>query len=275
MTAEHIIMPLHELAELAVLDAYGVLPDADLLRFEQAFLATSPEVQAELRRIQADIATDERLLPICEPPTELRAKVLGRIRTAMDLSRASEIDADIARLRHPAMQAAEQNPNFLSSVWTWRMAALLLLGVVLTLVATNTSNQRHFEQLSLEAMRLQATHEFEVAMGDQYQPFMELMRRPDVEHAYLSADGGHGFVRLSIDETSGRVFVMAMDLVGHEGPCRLEVSSEAGELLSATDLRTDRYIDAATMEVDPAVLANATVRLVDGLGRIIATTRLT
>jgi len=275
MTAEHIIMPLHELAELAVLDAYGVLPDADLLRFEQAFLATSPEVQAELRRIQADIATDERLLPICEPPTELRAKVLGRIHAAMDLSRASEIDADIARLRHPAMQAAEQNPNFLSSVWTWRMAALLLLGVVLTLVATNTSNQRHFEQLSLEAMRLQATHEFEVAMGDQYQPFMELMRRPDVEHAYLSADGGHGFVRLSIDETSGRVFVMAMDLVGHEGPCRLEVSSEAGELLSATDLRTDRYIDAATMEVDPAVLANATVRLVDGLGRTIATTRLT
>jgi hypothetical protein len=275
MTAEHIIMPLHELAELAVLDAYGVLPDADLLRFEQAFLATSPEVQAELRRTQADIATDERLLPTCEPPTELRAKVLGRIRTAMDLSRASEIDADVARLRHPAMQAAEQNPNFLSSVWTWRMAALLLLGVVLTLVATNTSNQRHFEQLSLEAMRLQATHEFEVAMGDQYQPFMELMRRPDVEHAYLSADGGHGFVRLSIDETSGRVFVMAMDLVGHEGPCRLEVSSEAGELLSATDLRTDRYIDAATMEVDPAVLANATVRLVDGLGRTIATTRLT
>jgi hypothetical protein len=173
------------------------------------------------------------------------------------------------------MQAAGQNPNFLSSVWTWRMAALLLLGVVLTLVATNTSIQRHFEQLSLEAMRLQATHEFEVAMGDQYQPFMELMRRPDVEHAYLSADGGHGFVRLSIDETSGRVFVMAMDLVGHEGPCRLEVSSEAGELLSATDLRTDRYIDAATMEVDPAVLANATVRLVDGLGRTIATTRLT
>ena len=275
MTAEHIFMPLHELAELAVLDAYGMLPDADLLRFEQDFLATSPEVQAELRRIQADIATDERLLPTCEPPAELRAKVLGRIRAAMDLSRASEIDNDVARLRHPAMQTAAQNPNFLSSVWTWRMAALLLLGVVLTLVATNTSNQRHFEQLSLEAMRLQATHEFEVAMGDQYQPFMELMRRPDVKHAYLSADGGHGFVRLSIDETSGRVFVMAMDLVGHEGPCRLEVSNEAGELLSATGLRTDRYIDAATMEVDPAVLANATVRLVDGLGRTIATARLT
>ena len=275
MTGEHIHMPLHELAELAVLDAYGVLPDADLLRFEQAFLATSPEVQSELRRIQANIATDERLLPTCEPPKELRDKVLGRIRAAMDLSQASEIDTDVTRFRHPAVQAAEQNPNFLSSVWTWRMAALLLLGVVLTLVATNTSNQRHFEQLSLEAMRLQATHEFEVAMGDQYQPFMELMRRPDVEHAYLSADGGHGFVRLSIDETSGRVFVMAMDLVGHEGPCRLEVSSEAGELLSATDLRTDRYIDAATLTVDPTVLANATVRLVDGLGRTIATTRLT
>jgi hypothetical protein len=275
MTTEHIFMPSHELAELAVLDAYGMLPDADLLRFEQAFLATSPEAQAELRRIQADIATDERLLPACEPSAELRTKVIGRIRAAMDLSQASELDADIARFQHPAMQAAGQNPNFLSSVWTWRMAALLLLGVVLTLVATNTSNQRHFDQLNLEAMRLQATHEFEVAMGDQYQPFMELMRRPDVEHAYLSADGGHGFVRLSIDETSGRVFVMAMDLVGHEGPCRLEVSSEAGELLSATDLRTDRYIDAATMEVDPTILANATVRLIDGLGRTIATTRLT
>lgn len=275
MTTEHIFMPSHELAELAILDAYGMLPDADLLRFEQAFLATSPEAQAELRRIQADIATDERLLPACEPSAELRTKVIRRIRAAMDLSQASELDADIARFQHPAMQAARQNPNFLSSVWTWRMAALLLLGVVLTLVATNTSNQRHFDQLNLEAMRLQATHEFEVAMGDQYQPFMELMRRPDVEHAYLSADGGHGFVRLSIDETSGRVFVMAMDLVGHEGPCRLEVSNEAGELLSATDLRTDRYIDAATMEVDPTILANATVRLIDGLGRTIATTRLT
>jgi hypothetical protein len=275
MTTEHILMPSHELAELAVLDAYGMLPDADLLRFEQAFLAISPEAQAELRRIQADIATDERLLPACEPSAALRTKVIGRIRAAMDLSQASELDADIARFQHPAMQAAEQNSNFLSSVWTWRMAALLLLGVVLTLVATNTSNQRHFDQLNLEAMRLQATHEFEVAMGDQYQPFMELMRRPDVEHAYLSADGGHGFVRLSIDETSGRVFVMAMDLVGHEGPCRLEVSSEGGELLSATDLRTDRYIDAATMEVDPTILANATVRLIDGLGRTIATTRLT
>jgi hypothetical protein len=273
MTTAHIPMPSHELAELAVLDAYGVLPAADLLRFEQAFLATAPEVQAELRRIQADIATDERLLPTCEPPADLRGRVLDRIRAAMDLRTADDAVGEPLNFQH-AVQANVGSPNFLSSVWTWRMAALLLLGVVLTLVATNTSNQRHFEQLNLEAMRLHTAHEVEVALGAQYQPFMELMRTPDAVHAYLTAAGGDGFVRLSIDETTGQVFVLAMDLVGHDGPCRLEISTEGGELLAATELRTDRYIDAASLSVDPTLLANANIRLVDALGRTIATTRL-
>ncbi len=274
MTSDMTPLPSNELAELAILDTYGLLHDADLLRFEQAFMGSPPDVQAEIRRIQAEIATDERLLPTCEPPAELRERVLDRIRSAMALSTAGMLVSEPASFPHPVMRADAGRGTFFGSVWTWRMAALLLLGVVVTLVATNSSSQRHVEQLNLEAMRLITAHEVEVALADQYRPFMELMRTPEATHTYLAAPGGEGLVRVSIDERSGRAFVLAMDLVGHDGPCQIEITTADGTPLAAATLRTDRYLDAATMELDATLLAGATLRLTDGLGRTIAATRM-
>ncbi|MDP7029329.1 MAG: hypothetical protein QF733_03820 [Phycisphaerales bacterium] len=274
MTSETTPLTSNELAELAILDTYGLLHDAELLRFEQAFMGSPPDVQAEIRRIQAEIATDERLLPTCEPPAELKAKVLDRIRSAMALSTAGMLVSEPDAFPHPTMHRDSERGTFLGSVWTWRMAALLLLGVTITLVATNTSSQRHVDQLNLEAMRLITGHEVEVALADQYRPFMELMRTPEARHAYLAAAGGEGLVRVSIDESTGRAFVLAMDLVGHDGPCRLEITAADGTPLASAELRTDRYLDATTMDLDAALIAGATLHLTDGLGRTIATTRL-
>ena len=274
MTSDMTPLTSNELAELAILDTYGLLHDADLLRFEQAFVGSPPDVQAEIRRIQAEIATDERLLPTCEPPAELKEQVLDRIRSAMALSTAGMLVSDAESFPHPAMHQDAGDGKFLGSVWTWRMAALLLLGAVITLVATNTSSQRHVEQLNLEAMRLITAHEVEVALADQYRPFMELMRTPEARHAYLAAPGGEGLVRVSIDEASGRGFVLAMDLVGHDGPCQLKITAADGRQLASAELRTDRYLDAATIELDTTLLAGATLHLTDGLGRTIATTRM-
>ncbi len=275
MTSEHTSMPSHELAEMAILDAYGLLESPDQIRFEQAFMATTPDVQAEIRRIQEDIATDERLLPSVDPPEYLRARVLERIHAAMALNSAGLFMGDYAA--HQPVDALPFNAHrsgFLGSVWTWRMAALVLLGVCLTLVVTSTSSKRHFDRIMAEAVRLQTGQTIEKSLGEEYAPFLKMMNSPTARHQYLAAADGQGFIRLSVDEKTGECFLFAMDFMGYTGPCNVDITSSDGAVHRSATLRTDRIFDGIAMQFDPVSLPGATVRITDATGAMIATAKL-
>ncbi|MDP6890879.1 MAG: hypothetical protein QF471_06075 [Phycisphaerales bacterium] len=271
MTNTHIYMPPRELAELALLDAYGLLEAADQIRFEQAFLAVSPDVQAEIRRIQMEIVTDESLLPACEPPAELKIRVLDRIHAAMSMSTAGMLGMDEMPFQRHAAQIGPGG-RVLSSVWTWRMAALVLLGVCLTLIVMVNTGTRHFDRMFEEAMRLHTEQEVEMTLGENFQPYLELMRR-STSQQYLAVEGGRGMIRVSIDETSGDIFLLAMDLQSDDGPYSFSITAADGDTVATVAIRTDQYLDGVSLNVDPALIAGAAFELRDGTGRIIATTK--
>jgi hypothetical protein len=76
-------MTMHELIELAVLDAQGMLDPAEQAAFEAA-LASAPAVVREQVRIEQDRLCDiEHLLPEDMPRPELRELVVAAVRAAM------------------------------------------------------------------------------------------------------------------------------------------------------------------------------------------------
>jgi len=270
MTMKTDTMPPSELAELAVLDAFGLLEPPDQFRFEQAFLATTPDVQAEIRRIQADIATDEALLPMVDPPAELRARVLERIAAAMALSSINTLEPDQMAFQTPAPLARIGKGGILSSVWTWRMAALVLFGISLTLVVITMSNQQRFDRLVAELRQIQATDLVDSMLENEFDNCTELMGRPEAKQLYLASTTGRGLVRVSIDEQTGDMFLFAMDLAGLDGACTLEVTSADGTPLYETPFRTDRFFDGVSANIDPALLAGASFKLIDPDNRVLA-----
>lgn len=73
----------HELMELANLDTMGLLDETEREQFERGFQAATPGVQAQIRREQLRLSSDDSMLPQVEPPLGLRARVLNALREVM------------------------------------------------------------------------------------------------------------------------------------------------------------------------------------------------
>lgn len=87
-------MSVHELLEMASLDALGLLDADERKRFEDAFRAAPPSVQAMIRREQGRIARHDGILPDVDPPPGLRARVIAAVRRAMENVRAGKTTAN-------------------------------------------------------------------------------------------------------------------------------------------------------------------------------------
>ena len=267
--------PIQELAELATLDAYGLLEAADQFRFEQAFLAAPPDVQAEIRRIQSDIALDESLLPDGQPSLAMRQRVLDRIQAAMAMQALSDCQPTPAADTPPGPLARIEPPkSVLGSVWTWRMAALVLLGVCLTLVVTNMSANQNIKQLVAASERLQLGLELEDRAGDAFDSMIALMSSDTAKQMYLASPSGEGLVRISLDEQTGQMVCLAFGLTDHPGPCLIEIEDASGATIATAQLQSNQYVQAVAMTLDPAKLRGARFKLIDGQQQIIAATRV-
>jgi len=77
-------MTTHELLELASLDALGLLDPEERESFELAFRAATPALQAQIRREQLRLSNLDGMLPAVEPPPGLRARVMAKVREAID-----------------------------------------------------------------------------------------------------------------------------------------------------------------------------------------------
>jgi len=76
-------MTFQELIENAVLDAHGLLDEPERVEFERRLTASSPQIQAMVRRAQTRLTDLTDLLPEVEPPVSLRQAVIERVREAM------------------------------------------------------------------------------------------------------------------------------------------------------------------------------------------------
>ena len=73
-------MTMHDLLELAVLDAHGMLDDDERRGFERSLNAASEPVRRQIQREQARLVDLTGLLPEVSPPESLRERVLSAVR---------------------------------------------------------------------------------------------------------------------------------------------------------------------------------------------------
>jgi len=140
-------MSTHELIELAVLDAMGILEPHEADEFERAFAGASDGVRAQVRAEQARLVDIEDLLPEDQPRPELRGLVLAAVRAAIDTDRqpvAGRIGA-----RAP-VQPRIRNANRVSPAW--RAASVALAAVVVSLLVFNAQTRQIFSQAQQQAM---------------------------------------------------------------------------------------------------------------------------
>ena len=121
-------MTRQELLELAALDGLGLLDSYEAALYTRSFHHAPAAVQDEILRLQAEIASDESLLPDVEPEESLRERVLRKVAEAIE-----KVDAELAPLatigrNRRAADGNDRRSSFNSSGPFWRAAAFILTG---------------------------------------------------------------------------------------------------------------------------------------------------
>ncbi len=271
-----------ELVELATLDAFGLLPPADAVKFERAFMAVSMDVQSELRRIQDELATEDSILPEIEPSATLRSRVLAAV--AETIEAESDHLAPLATigitgttnpwLEEPGVHSADAsraapsasgNMRPLASVWTWRMAALILLGVAVSLAIFGSDAYRHSKLIANAYTGKITLDDIESRIGPQ---FNEFVSNPNCHHYYLASDTGSGLLRVAVNENTGEAFVFGLDLDPTIGSGELRLVSVDGSVHSLAIINTDQTVVGQSLGiVDLSLFASSTfghLEFVDG-----------
>ena len=145
-------MTRQELLELAALDALGLLDRYEAALYTRSFHHASAPVQDEIVRLQAEIASDESLLPLDEPDGTLRERVLRKVAEAIE-SEASEFAplATIGRRRRGSNESGGRS-SFGTSGPFWRAAAFILAGTVVVLAYFWTDAMKEHNELAKIAL---------------------------------------------------------------------------------------------------------------------------
>ncbi|MDG2200734.1 MAG: hypothetical protein P8K80_06090 [Phycisphaerales bacterium] len=266
---------MNELVELATLDAFGLLPAADAVKFEQAFMTASSEVQAEVRRIQADLAADSSSFDDEVPSAALRQRVLDAVAQTIEseVERLAPLatigNKDMVATGYQAGAPTPQNSGLLASVWTWRMAALIMFGVVVTLAVFNATSNREASMLATTYTTLNTLDELEDQFGPQ---FTEFVNNPNCRQYYLSSTSGTGMIRVAINERTNTAFVLGLDLDANMANSQLRIVATDGSSQPLAMLEPkEGFVGQAITSVDMSLFAANfdRIELVDSNGQVL------
>lgn len=146
-----------DLLELAALDAFGLLDEYESELYDRSFHHAPAPVQDQIKRLQAEIASDESLLPADEPDRSLRQKVLEAVaRTADAESLSLQPLARIGRHRQLA-DAAQPRLRRGGSAQFWRAACFVLAGVSVVMGYFLTEGVKESSEVAQAALFNDAT----------------------------------------------------------------------------------------------------------------------
>ena len=144
-------MTIKELLELAALDAFGLLDEYEGALYTESFHHAPATVQDDIKRLQAQIASDESLLPIDEPDPALRDRVLAAVAKAIEAD-SSKL-APLATIGRPRRTAPETAQRVLSaSGQFWRAASFVLAGTLLATAYLWSDSYRASQQIATLAL---------------------------------------------------------------------------------------------------------------------------
>ncbi len=197
-------MTRQELLELAALDALGLLDRYEAALYTRSFHYASAPVQDEIVRLQAEIVSDESLLPEEEPDGSLRERVLRKVAEAIERE-ASEFAplATIGRRRRHGPGESDGRLAFGASGQFWRAAAFVMAGAVVVLAYFSTEANRSSNEIARLALTSD-TEQLAVVLGPMGRDFV----LGDSEKIALRpANGGKVVGAVYVNETTKLAFV--------------------------------------------------------------------
>ena len=257
-------MSHEELMELAALDAFGLLDRYEAALYNRSFHHASAAVQDEIRQMQADLASDELLLPDVEPEAALRERVLKAVAKAIeaDAERLAPL-ASIGPVRGRSRQVVSRLGLSLSGQF-WRAAAFVLAGALLVVMYFNIQQRAEHNKV-LDYAIGQITYE-QVAslMGDD---LLDFVRNKDCTALQLRPAAGQSpsmHAVLFINEKTGEGFLYGFDL-----PQRVQCSLHATRTDDGAEAFSHSFKSASIFggvrlsDVSIALASNVTWQITD------------
>jgi hypothetical protein len=180
-------MTQRELLELAALDALGLLDEFEAAYYTRSYHDAPATVQDEIRRLQAELANDQRLLPIDEPDPGLRERVLKAVAEAIEREETRLAPLATIGRRRPGDSPHESRDRLRASSQFWRAACFVLAGVAVVFALFWVQTLNYANALS------------EIAYIDNTEHVLEELIGPTFKKYLL--DNDTKFVRLMPDET--------------------------------------------------------------------------
>jgi hypothetical protein len=279
-----------ELRTHAVLDALGMLDANDAAQFDRAFRDAVPSVQAELRRLQAEVAADPSLLSSEEPSADLKARTLARVMTEVEAheaqlapiahigragvrsGRRSVGSIDAQDLMAQAMELATLRTDvdrFGRSSRAWRAAAFALVAGLVAALVFQVSVQGLAARITELALGTATAREINEALD--HPGAIATIEGADFRRGLSSPAGANGgTVTLAVDAGANSAFLLTVGL--RPGTTYTLVAiDDYGERteISTFVARSDVWghvVALGSSGIDPQALRSARLVLVDGAG---------
>lgn len=133
-------MKVQDLIELALLDVHGLLDEDERQAFERAFASSPAALQAQVRREQVRFADLGSLLPDVDAPSDLRARVIERVRVAIAERAATRVDG-AGRVVPPIVGSKRVSP-------VWRAGALGCAAAAVVFAVTTMQMRVRYDELA-------------------------------------------------------------------------------------------------------------------------------
>lgn len=217
-------MTTKEILELATLDALGLLEDDERREFERAFRQATPSVQRQVRDEQMRLTGDAGLLPDVEPASNLRDRVIARVRDAMQAVADRTSSVDVLGRIGPSIWSLRFNVSPL-----WRAACIGFATATVVLLTVTFTMQREYRN----AMAAGASGEWAEWVRNVGPDFEKVMFSPTAQHVSFSpADESTqlGSAALFRCDDLSIAFLFWRDLPQVEGDYRLVLVDDNGNV---------------------------------------------
>jgi hypothetical protein len=247
-----------QLLELAVLEAHGLLEPIESDLFTRSFHDAPASIQEEILRLQEKLALDDSLLPVENPPAELRKRVL--------LAVAETADKEAQRLAPLALigaraSAAQAQLGASRPVIFWRTSAIVLFGVAVVLAVITLDAQRKANRNAQIALNSTTNAELTAMIGYK---FSEFIGNPYCQVTNLErADGNsNGYLRIALNERFGDGFLLGIDLDEGE-EIIIQGTTANGEIIELARITADSHIIGRGFNVDQSLVKGMTITAID------------
>ena len=221
-------MTREELRELAALDAFGLLDEYEAALYTRSLHHAPAAVQDQILNLQAQIVSDESLLPSSEnPDPALRDRVLYAVANAIERETADlEPLATIGRPHNAAPEAVIASVGASGQLWRAAVFALCAGLIVVAYFLAQVSSQNN--QIAVIALMRNTDAQLEELIGPTFKEYIfDSTSKPVAFKSLVNAPKAPRAV-MYIVEGSEKAFLVFEDLVPAPQPYTLSLKNADG-----------------------------------------------